>query len=71
MQAKKKQKRVVRSSRERISKRGKFFFALYIMHTYAHTHVFIVVREREDRRKDEAVDAVAAEMFGSEVVEFA
>lgn len=29
------------------------------------------IREREDRRKDEAVDAVAAEMFGSEVVEFA
>lgn len=68
MQAKKKQKRVVRSSRERISKRGKIFFALYIMHT--HTCIYSI-REREDRRKDEAVDAVAAEMFGSEVVEFA
>lgn len=37
-----------------------------------HTHTCIYsIREREDRRKDEAVDAVAAEMFGSEVVEFA
>lgn len=48
-----------------------FFRIIYNAHIRTHTHAFIVVREREDRRKDEAVDAVAAEMFGSEVVEFA
>lgn len=48
---------------------GEIFFHLrgiQRIHTRIHS-----IREREGRRKDEAVDAVAAEMFGSEVVEFA
>lgn len=48
---------------------GEIFFTYVVYSVYV--HVFTVYREREGRRKDEAVDAVAAEMFGSEVVEFA
>lgn len=64
-----------RGEKERVMRRvkgfskGKFFFT-YVVYS-VHIHVFTVYREREGRRKDEAVDAVAAEMFGSEVVEFA
>lgn len=64
-----------RGEKERVMRRvkgfskGKFFFTYVVYSVYI--HVFTVYREREGRRKDEAVDAVAAEMFGSEVVEFA
>lgn len=64
-----------RGEKERVMRRvkgfskGKFFFT-YVVYSVLHTRIHSI-REREGRRKDEAVDAVAAEMFGSEVVEFA
>lgn len=67
-----------RGEKERVMRRvkgfskGKFFFTYVVYSVYIYICIRIhSIREREGRRKDEAVDAVAAEMFGSEVVEFA